>query len=373
MEVPEVRILCVTTKLCTGGVQSFLINYARILKTYNVFFDYIVQTKEEQVYDKEVLNMGGKIYRVTPISDSIWEYIRGVRGILKEHPEYKNIHIHLNYLSIYPLLAAYLEKIPSRIVHSHSNYEASSVLVSIARFFIRLFFSFAATTRMSCSLAAAEWLYGKQSVRRGKIRIINNAIDIERFSFSLEVRNKIRKQLLISDDTVVLIHVGSFSPVKNHSFILSLFKEYHCRNKKSKLILCGDGNLRSEIERNIKKEGLEKDVFLLGNVSDVEKYLCAADVFVFPSFFEGLALSAIEAQSTGLCCVISNTINDEVVVCSKNVVCLPLNVELWINQIFMFQKELFHLEDRYSAKFEVANSGYSIVNQCKYLMKIYQK
>jgi len=302
-----VRVLCITTKLCTGGVQTFLVSYAKQLVKYDVLLDFVVQTTEPQLYDEELIKLGCRIFPVRSYQSSKFYFLKDIYKLLKKYPEYKIVHAHLNYVNVFPLFAAYLAKCPIRISHSHSNYKPSGLYARIARIFARNLINFFATDYWTCSLASARWLYGNKD----NVIVIRNSVDYNQYSYNQITRDYYRKLLKINDNQSVWIHVGSYNHVKNHTFLLKLFKEYLTVDDNVKLLLCGDGTLKDSIDREIISLGIQENVIQLGNKKNVSDYLNVADVFVFPSLFEGVPFSLIEAQASGLPIVVSSAISDE--------------------------------------------------------------
>ncbi len=287
-----IDVLCVTTKLGIGGVQTFLINNVEPLLRRGIRLNFVVQTNEKQCYDDYIRSLGCKIFPVVPIGESKIGFMRGIHKILKKNPSISIIHAHQNFANVYSLLAA--RSLPVRISHAHSSYASTSLFNRIIKWGFKQCLPLIATDYWACSDKAAEWLYGRHA-KSSRSEIIKNAIDTSRFLFNLNVRENIRRELGIADKTV-WCHIGTFGEAKNHVFLLDLFKSYHNRNINSHLILCGDGNLRNVIEDKINSLGLSDVVTMLGNISNAEAYLSASDVFVFPSLYEGFPLSMLEAQ-----------------------------------------------------------------------------
>jgi glycosyltransferase involved in cell wall biosynthesis len=139
------------------------------------------------------------------------------------------------------------------------------------------------------------------------VTVVNNGIETERFAFSPEVRSQVRGELGLGDE-LVLGHVGRFVPQKNHDFLMDIFAETAKRSPEVKLLLMGTGPLEDQVRRKVNELGLTDRVHFLGVRSDVNRILQAVDVFVLPSLYEGLGIVAVEAQATGVRCVISDTV-----------------------------------------------------------------
>lgn len=362
----KIRVLHIITKLSFGGVQSVIMNYYRNIDRSKIQFDFVVQDKEKHFFDNEITKLGGKIYILSPMHTKKKQFENELFTLLKEHPEYKIIHVHQNFLNIIPLSVAKKANIPVRISHSHSNYPASSLFKKIQRSIFRLLIGRYATDYFACSKISAEWLYGEKKARGKKCKIIYNAIDVSKFIFNSDTRNKIRKELQLDEDTV-LLHVGMFTDAKNHEYLLEIFKNYKILNPFSKLLLIGDGEKKEDLIKIAKEYNVLDSVVFLGKINDVEKYLMAADHFIFPSKYEGLGMSLIEAQISGLKCWSSDVLPKEVDLFDE-VSFLSINTpaEVWAKSIFDHQPK------RYLKSFvSICNSGYEIKMQAERLTYFY--
>lgn len=250
---------------------------------------------------------------------------------------------------------------PVRIAHSRSSNKDNIIkkyTSKLSRFY--------ATHLLAVSSLAGISEFGKKRFKKGEVKVIPNAIDAKKYSFDLEVRKLKRKELNI-EDAFAICHIGRFHPVKNHSFIIQIFK--HVRNKynNAKLVLIGEGSLRKEIESQVLKENLRNDVLFLGLRSDVPDLLQAMDVLVFPSFYEGFPGVVLEAQAAGLPCLISDTITKEVVI-TDIVECLSLNErpDVWAEKLLNFKNV-----KRKDYSSEIILKGYDIKSISKWYEKFY--
>ena len=360
----KIRVLCATTKLCNGGVQSFLVNYAEQLANLNVHLDFVVQDTEEQVFDKKVIKYGSRIFHVEPYSKSKIKYIKDFINIVKLHPEYKIIWMHLNYGNIWPLIAAKISKVPHIICHSHSNYRASNILVEQYRKLLQISFRYFATDLWACSTPSALWLYGKDK----NTRIIHNAVDAERYMFSQISREHLRTSMNIKEDEVLWINVGNLNNAKNQKFLIDVFDNYHRTHPKNKLIICGEGELRNSLESQIERLGLIDAVHLVGKVQNPEDYMSASDLFVMTSSFEGLPLVSIEAQASVLPCVFSQVIPNEAIFLDNAKIVQGYNIQDWIIAI---EESLSINNNRNMAV--VHGSGYDIKEEAKKIKDIFNE
>lgn len=222
------------------------------------------------------------------------------------------------------------------------------------------------TDFIACSNAAADFLFGPQ-IPRDKIVILHNALDIERYTYNELKRNKIRQELEVSDNFVIG-NVGRMSYQKNHKFLIECFYEVQKLNDNAVLMLLGDGDMRTELKNMVKKYEIQNKVLFLGAVDNVEDYLQAMDIFVFPSYFEGLPNAMIEAQTAGLKCICSNAVTEEVRI-TDNVTFLNLDTLKWVNAMLNYADGY----DRKKVDEQIQASGYDIKYEIKELEKIYSR
>lgn len=310
-----IKVLQVLSGLHIGGVQSVILNYYRNINRDKVQFDFVVMGNDIGCFEAEVEKLGGKIYHVRNVKMHCIGYVSDLMRILGKH-EYNIIQVHMNFLNFITLLCAKAAGIKIRISHSHNNYTASSCLIKIVRIFLRKVICFCATDLWACSITAGEWLYGKKIVGNEKFKVCPNAIETSSFYFDKNIRTKIRNQLGIKKE-FVLMHSGSFTLAKNHKFILEIFHDFLKMDSNAVLILLGDGENKQEIEMYSKQLGINDKIMFLGNVNNVNEYLMAGDVFLFPSKFEGLPMALIEAQISGLYSVVSEAIPQETDITNK--------------------------------------------------------
>lgn len=203
---------------------------------------------------------------------------------------------------------------PVRIAHSHSTSNPKEWKKNLLKNALRPFSKKYATDYFACSELAGRYLFGDKTFNKGEVKIIHNAIDVEKFKYDPEARKKLRKEIGIKDSDFVIGHIGRFVEQKNHRFLIDIFTKVKKEKKNAKLVLVGQGPLREEIEERVKNLGLEKDVFFLGQRSDTNKLYSVFDVFCLPSLYEGLPVVGVEAQANGVPCVFSDRITKEIFV-----------------------------------------------------------
>lgn len=294
-----IRMLHIVTYMGRGGLETMLMNYYRAIDRAKVQFDFLTHRDFRADYDDEIEALGGKIFRLPNLNPFSRSYLGALDRFFREHPEYRIVHSHLDCMSAIPLKAAKKHGVPVRIAHSHSSRQDRDLKYPLKLLFKRSIPG-QATQLFACGKEAGKWMFGTDD-----FRVLNNAIDAERYRFDPVVRQEVRRELGIPADAPVVGHVGRFMAPKNHGFLLRIFAELpdHAR-----LLLVGDGELLAENERLAEELGVRDRVIFAGLRSDVDRMLQAMDVFVFPSLYEGLPLSVIEAQAAGLPCLISDKV-----------------------------------------------------------------
>lgn len=352
-----------------GGLQSFIMNYYRNIDRSKVQFDFIVHTSENSFYYNEIKALGGQIHIVPPMTiRSISGFSKAFYKILLRHPGYLIVHSHLNWLNIVPLRIAKKYGLPIRISHSHGSYSARSLYKKIQRFIFQMTIGVYSTDFLACSTVAGVWLYGNKFLTDKRAKIVHNAIDLDKFQFNANKRLLLRNKHGIALDTHVLISVSRLVPGKNLKFLLDIFREYNKIYDNTILIIVGDGIIRDELERKAERLGLIQKIIFLGMVDNVQEYLSAADFFVFPTFPEGLSISLIEAQVSGLPAIVSTEGISKEAFITNSVVFYSLKklASEWARQIFSLE-----IKERNIVLQDIRDSGYDIKEEAKKLQKFY--
>ena len=309
MEV--VKVLHILQSMNRGGIENFLMNIYRHIDRERVQFDFLITEPNHCAFEDEILSLGGKIYRMPRLSiKSPLRYIKATDKFFKEHPEYRICHSHYNAVSTIPLWIAKRNNIPHRIAHSHTCLSGSGVK-HIAKNILKLPIKRVANRLFACSKEAGVWLYGKNAMADGTVKIMQNSIDGNRFNFNPSIRACIRQKLNIPDDTFVLGHIGNFRYPKNHRFAIEVLSHIIKMIPDSLFLFAGDGPLKTEIENYAKESGVYEHCHFLGSVANIYDYVQAMDIFCFPSHYEGLGMVVIEAQTAGLKCFVSTGVPQE--------------------------------------------------------------
>jgi len=304
-----IRIAQIIGKILAAGIDSVVFNYYRAIDKSQIQFDFYYDADSTVDPPQELIDMGAKFYKLPPYQH-LWEYLPTLYKMLREN-KYIIVHSHLNTLSVFPLAVAAFTRVPVRIAHNHSVPSGKEWkrdgLKKLLRFFSKCF----STDYFACSEKAGRWLFSDSTYKAGAVKIVENAIEFERFKFN-ESERKERKKKLGLDEAFVVGHVGRFTFAKNHKFILQIFKNIISIKSNAILLLIGDGELREEIETEIERMSLQESVIMTGKTQYPEIYYSVMDVIVLPSVFEGLSLATIEAQVSGVPIIISEAVPKEI-------------------------------------------------------------
>jgi len=257
--------------------------------------------------------MGGKIYQLNqPFCPEKGRFfLHGALNAFFEAHSYDVVHVHSGSGSMLGLISYCAKKYgtPKVIVHSHTIDIRRGLKKRALQMVLGGILQKYANIYCACSYEAARTKYSKKMLKQ--THVIKNGIAVDKFTYNEEVRNKIRKELSIKEDTFVVGHVGRFSYEKNHEFLIDVFREFHKSNENSILLLLGEGEKQGKIKRKAEAYGLSEAVRFLGAVDNVNVYYQAMDCFVLPSTVEGLPIVSIEAQAAGLPCVVSEAVPPE--------------------------------------------------------------
>lgn len=329
-----IRVAHVIGKLNAGGVEAVINNYYRNIDRSKYQFDFIIDSDGACEPPQELIDLGAR-YFVVPPYQKLPQHIAALTKLFREN-KYKIVHASMNTLAPISMFCAWWAGVPVRINHNHSTAGKGETKRNILKYMLRPFAKWFATHYAACSRYAGEWLFGKRTVKSGKVTIFSNAIDLNKFSFDREIRERIRNDLNLQD-YFVIGHVGRFCFQKNHEQLIKIFKEVNHKNPNARLLLVGIGELQGKIKNDVKALGLEDRVIFLGARNDVNELYQAMDVFVLPSHYEGLPVVGVEAQAAGLPCVFSKQMTDETVIMPETVMLdLKESPETWANAVLKF-------------------------------------
>lgn len=355
------RVLHVIDGMGSGGAEAMIMNLYRNLDRNHVQFDFLVRIPDN-LHEKEITDLGGQLHVTPAFPQKAISNYQETKNFFKNHNDYDIVHAHGNAL-LYTAALNLARKagVDCRIMHSHNTQTRKPIYRSLHEFNKR-FLDTLATERFACSHAAGEWMFDDR-----QYQVINNAIDVEKYLYNGSHREEVRKELHL-EDQFVIGHIGRFLTSKNHPFILEVFAEIHRQHKQAVLLLLGTGPLEEQIKKQVQEMGLEEAVRFAGVRSDVHKVLQAMDVFLFPSLFEGLPVTLVEAQTSGIKCFVSDNITAEV--CLTDLV----KVKSLQDPAAEWAKEILEYSSGYTRQNmhqEITAAGYNIEQVAKLVEAFY--
>lgn len=360
-----IRVLNLFTIMDRGGAETMVMNYYRHIDRTKVQFDFLVHREQRGAYDDEIEALGGRIYRMYPIyPQNFAKYKRDIRTFFKEHPEYRIIHSHMSELGYFAFKEAAKQGVPIRICHAHNAPHGFDMKMVMRNYFKKRMMPYL-THLFMCGIESGRWLYGTKNEDR--FIMLNNAIDAKMYSFNTSKRIQIRNQFGIQNELVVG-HVGRFNPQKNHPFLMEIFAALLKKEPNALLLLVGGGNDMPKIQSKAQELGIADHIRFLGVRSDVADIMQAMDVFVFPSLYEGLPVTMVEAQASGLPCLISDKVPSECILTKGLVEVVPLSetADVWAEKILDSRNT-----PRTDRRLEIAAHGFDITTEAVKLQEFY--
>ena len=362
----KIRVLHILNELNTGGAEKIVVDYFENINRSSFQWDFIITKYDDKnkkgILEEKVERLGGKIYRVTRKRKNYLKNLFEINQIIK-NGKYDIVHSHLDELSAIYLFFAKIHRVPKRICHSHLAEAKRGKIVEILCKIYKMLLSRVITEKFACGKKAAEALWGSDK----DVYIMNNAIDINKFKYKSDIREKIRKKMEI-DGKFVIGSVGRFSYQKNSLFLIDIFKDILDINSEAILILVGTGPDEELVRKKVQDNDLESKVYFLGRRTDINELMMAMDVFLLPSRFEGLPIVLVEAQCTGLSCLVSNTITKEIKI-NPNINYISINdgTTLWCDAL---KNDVYKI-DRENAYKKIQTSGYDIKKESEKIEKKY--
>ena len=354
------RVVHIVGAMAPGGFENFIMNIYRKMDRSKLQFDFIVHKKKDNAYDEEIEALGGRLFYVTRKGKNPIKNFLEIRKVIREN------HLSIvcrhsdSAFTVVDLLAARMGGAKKVIMHSHST---TTGRIGIHKFF-RTWMGLVPTHRFACSKAAGSWMFGKRDYT-----FVPNAIDTCGYLYQPKLREEMRVQWQ-AENKNVYGHVGNFVYAKNHIFLLEVFKKITLKDENAILFLVGDGELREEIEEKIRRLELRDKVILTGRRKDVVSFLQMFDLLLFPSVYEGLPVSLVEAQCSGLHCLMSDSITEEILLtdCIRQM-SLKESSERWADTAQRLLEEGKQTE-RYSRQEEIIAAGYGIEELVKFYEEI---
>ena len=341
-----------------GGVENLIMSYYRHLAD-RCEFSFVCFDDSTSIPKEEIEALGGKIF-IVPYLKHLHQFNKALDKILKEN-HFDIIHSNINTLSVFPLRIAKKNKHPIRIAHSHSVSNKKEWKKHLAKSILRLFSKTYANIYFSCSEVAGRYQFGNKAYNKGQVTIIKNGIELSNFKYDPKVGLEIRKEQNIPQNATIVGTVGRFDNAKNQMFMLELAKD----NKDVFFFIVGDGELKEKLSENVKENKLE-NVRIINPSRPIKDYYSSFDIFMLPSLYEGLGLTAIEAEANGLYVLLSDNVPEETLV-SKYGARLSLDVKANWNQ------EINTKHERIDNLPALKEAGYDIKEASETLYNLYLK
>ena len=362
------RILIISNTIDAGGAETFVMKVFRNLDRNEFVFDFIINKLSSTFYLNEINELGGRVYYGVSKSVNPVKSFLSIKNLVNRNKYETVFCIAVHPLGFLDLLAARVggaRRCLIRSTNSQAGGFFSDVIAACSRPLVRLL----SDSMFSPSVEAAEWLFGRKHTISGKVRLINNGVDINQFKYDEHLRVSARKKLGISENCIVVGHIGRFNFQKNHEMLLYIFSQLYALNNNSILLLIGEGETKDKIINIANSIGIIDKIVFLGIRQDIPDLLNAFDVMIFPSFYEGMPNAIIEAQATDLPCVISDTISRDVKI-TDNVYFMSLasDSKKWAEKALSVSKQ--HRKDVSDV---IIKSGYSISTTVNILTAEFEK
>lgn len=360
----KVLVVITTDFVSWGGLTSVIMNYYRAMDRTNISFDFASGNEPDKPLMEEIKKCGSHYFRLSNRKTKTLRYVAQLSKLIRKN-KYDIVHVHGNSATMtFDLLGAVIGGARVRICHVHSTSNEHSVLHAI----LKPVMNRLTTHRIAVSSDAANYLYAPM-----KYCVLNNAIEVSRYSFNNVKRWRCRKALGIEDNDFVIGTVGKFTKNKNHVFVCDIFEKINKPN--IKWLAVGDGPEKSRIEAQLKASKLNEKSIFVGMQTDTEKYLSAMDVFLFPSYHEGFGMALLEAEANGLECICSDTIPEQVQM--SNCKRISVNeISMWCGYILEIEKkrkDVDRIEKSIAAQKEIVQKGLEISNQADVLRNYYNE
>ncbi|MEY8515928.1 glycosyltransferase [Lachnospiraceae bacterium 29-84] len=361
-----INILHVLGGLGSGGAESLIMSVYRKIDITKIRFDFLTRGENDEELVMEIKELGGNVINIPKFPQKLLENYKRLSEFFKHnHRKYDVVHIHANsLLYIKPILEAkkYNMKV---ILHSH-NTQSANPLYNMLHYINRGRINELCDYRIACSANAGRWMFLDK-----KYTFLKNAIDINKFQYNENVREKIRNELNITNKFVIG-HVGRFVPQKNHQLLVEIYEAFQGKYSDTCLMMIGEGRLEEKIKKLVKRKKIDNSVYFLGKKDNVEQYMQAMDCFLFPSSFEGLGIVLIEAQASKLPIITSRIISTEALIDKDNIFIVDSdnNIEIWMRKL---EECLSSQNIRKSNGNLLREKGYDIEEMSCALIEIYRK
>lgn len=359
----KIQILQIGLDSHLGGIETYLLKLATHLDKEKYSFSFLGYKGSKPCFQDELEELGCKFYFITPRKDNYITYLRELKQLLVIN-HFDILHCNMNSLSNFEPILIGLKAKASILVHSHNGANIGSKKTKLLNYLGQKILPQKKVTCIAVSDLAGEWMFGKGH----DFIVLNNGLDTDKYQYNQEARREIRDELHIGEKEMIL-HVGAFRIQKNHKKLIEIFRAYHSIHQDSVLVLAGDGELKAEIMAMVKACKLNDAVMFVGNRNDIPKILSAADIFMLPSFYEGFPNVLIEAETSGLYCVVADTITRQANIGGLcKYVSLQAPIDTWVRAL-----EGKHDIKRMSCSELVKAAGLDIDGEMRRLYAVYYK
>lgn len=361
------RIAIIMGKMHSGGKKNLVMEYYRHIDREKIQFDFICDSDSNSIPKDEIQSLGGKVYEIHPYQ-SIFKNMRDIKNIFQKN-DYKIIHGYNGTMNIFAMYIGWRCNIPIRINESISmahNADKKTIIKNILKPFSTCF----STHLMANGEACGKWQFGNKLFNQGKVKVFKTVIDTNKYGYDEIQRDEVRKKLGI-EKNIIVGHIGRLTKQKNTLFIIDIFNEIYKKEPKAKLLIIGDGNLREEMLKKIKKFKITDAVLYLGRREDIHQFYNAMDCFLLPSLYEGLPVVGIEAESCGLPIFFSTEIPKESSACNDMGIFIDLNkkAEIWADIILEVTKK--NMYQRIDRREDIKTAGFDSFKEGKKLTEYY--
>lgn len=366
-----IRILQIGMSDNIGGIETFIINNYRKIDKTKFQFDFINMYDNPLCFEEEIKSLGGKIYHVKSEKKHPFCFSRTLKKIIKDN-DYKIVHIHKNSLAFISSVRIAKKCGAKVIIHSHNTKSTKpNFIINTMHNINKKRLDKIGDMFYGCSMQAANWMFNRKILDSNRFILFNNSIDVNKFRFDKTIRNKKRKELCLNEKEIVIGHVGRFIEQKNHDFLIDIFNEINKKNKNTRLVLIGEGELFEKIKSKVKNLDLEKNIMFLKKRLDVNELFQAFDIFLLPSLYEGLPIVGVEAQCSGLQCFFSENVTKEILLLSNSkMLDINLGPKKWADIILNNYEQNLTRDEAY---LKVSESGFDIDKEIKKLQSNYEK
>ncbi|MBH0230750.1 glycosyltransferase family 1 protein [Halobacillus yeomjeoni] len=357
------RVLHIVSSLNGGGVEAMLLNYYERMDHQEIQFDFITHGDEVGILEEKFTSLHSKIYHVTPRRNNFLKNLKETNAVI-EKGNYDIVHCHQGPKGFFPILFAKMARVEKRIIHNHIAFTPETYMQKVFRKVNCWIVNKLSTHHFACGSDARDWAFGNNT----NAKVINNAINTNKFSFNPNIRSSIRAEHGVENKDVIGT-IARFTEQKNHRYLVDIFFEIKKYKPNTILWLIGDGPLLPDIKNYVRSLGIDDSVEFFGVRNDVEKLMQAMDLFLLPTKYEGLGIVYIEAQAAGLRTIAPDHVvpKETQVTDLISYVGLDFPIEIWVTKCI----ENLNGYERKDTSKEIAKHGYDINIESKKMENIY--